>query len=88
MKETGKSAHQRYLYLFSISYIYKTVFCKRNVREYARPSLFKNQHLHCERLQVTVYIISYERIAVTVRLRLSCYQVINLFRSSLSRPCQ
>ena len=25
----------------------------------------------------------YERIAVTVRLRLSCYQVINLF----SRPC-
>ena len=27
----------------------------------------------------------YERIAVTVRLRLSCYQVINLFRSSLSQ---
>ena len=30
----------------------------------------------------------YERIAVTVRLRLSCCQVIYLFRSSLSRPCQ
>ena len=30
----------------------------------------------------------YERIAVTVRLRLSCYQVINLFRNSLSRPCE
>ena len=27
-------------------------------------------------------------IAVTVRLRLSCYQVIYLFRSSLSLPCQ
>ena len=31
----------------------------------------------------------YERIAVTVRLRLRCFHLsLNLFRSRLSRPCQ
>ena len=43
-----------------------------------------------EKQQSKVNVVGgwFERIAVTVRLRLSCYQVINLFRSSLSRPCQ